>query len=129
MNIRWNTLIVNAIATAVMWGGAFVSTALLGDSSPVSILAGLTALGGSAALWIVWALNILDPGQAERFQALNEKAKRGPNDDARLSLLLHLMSDDERQSLKQRLADELGSDGESVSLAALLAAQNKPREK
>ncbi|MBI5958160.1 MAG: hypothetical protein HY866_05475 [Chloroflexi bacterium] len=126
MGIRWNSLIANSIATVVMWGGALVSSVVMGADGAISILAGMTALGGSAALWIVWALSALDSKPAEESQ---EKAKRSAPEDTRLALLLQLMSEDERQALKQRLADELGSDGENVSLAELLAVQNRQREK
>jgi hypothetical protein len=38
------------------------------------------------------------------------------------------MDEDERQALKQRLADELGADGETISLAELLAAGRDHRD-
>ncbi len=57
-----------------------------------------------------------------------EKAKRqtgsDEDEDARLSLLIALMSENERQAIQQQLTGELDSDGEALSLADLIAAQD-----
>ncbi len=61
-----------------------------------------------------------------------KKAKRGMPDasqDARLALLLALLSEEERESIKTRLLDDLAADGEALSLAELLAAQEAERER
>lgn len=59
-----------------------------------------------------------------------EKAKRDvtPAQDARLDLLLALLSSEERESLKHQLIDDLTGEGEVLSLADLLAAQEAGRE-
>ena len=59
----------------------------------------------------------------EFFQTINEadveKAKRGSDSDARLQLLMTLLSDEERAAVRDRLIDTSG-DGEIIGLDAVL---------
>lgn len=90
---------------------AFLTTLIFG------LVAGLTAIDNQ------------DKATAEASRGKHEKAKRdaAAAQDARLALLLSLLSEDERESLKSRLIDDLSADGEAVSLAELLAAQDEAR--
>lgn len=87
----------------------------------LTVFAVVMGFFGSLALWVVAGLaQFADESHSE------EKTKRDASGgDARLALLLELMGEDERQALKRRLIDDLGSDGEAVPLADLLAAQNE----
>ena len=125
---RLNSLGVNLVATFFIWMAVAIVDGITGEGIPsrdaIMIITTLAAFGLSAALWLIWALT----DYSQRTSPASEKSKRhAGNDDARLALLLELMSEDERQALKQRLADELGGDGEAVSLAQLLAAQKHDR--
>ena len=125
---RLNSLGVNLVATFFIWIAVAIVDGITGEGIPsrdaIMIITTLAAFGLSAALWLIWALT----DYSQRTSPASEKSKRhAGNDDARLALLLELMSEDERQALKQRLADELGGDGEAVSLAQLLAAQKHDR--
>ena len=67
-----------------------------------------------------------DPKPAEKKPDPREKAKRGQDhEDARLALLLSMLSATERDTLRDRLIDDLRSDGEAVPLADLLAEQEQ----
>ena len=51
----------------------------------------------------------------------DEKAKRGSSDaEARLQLLMALLSDEERSAVRDRLMDNGGGDGEIIGLDAVL---------
>jgi hypothetical protein len=120
---RLSSLGVNLVATFFMWlvvGLADVVTRSGGvGRDPIMTITILTAVGLSATLWLVWALSY-----DRKAPTAAEKSKRHTgSEDARLALLLELMDDDERETLKQRLADDLSADGETISLAQLLAAQ------
>lgn len=94
---------------------------LIGGSGEALDAILILAFLSSLALWLVTGFYLLAQNPQEGSR---EKAKRG--DDARLaSLLLDLLKDDQRQELRQQLMDELGSDGEAVSLETLLASQKK----
>lgn len=108
------------VATLVIWMGVSmmnVVTASSGMTKFAALLAFLTTI----ALWLVWGLSGLAPKQ----QAAKEKSKRNSAEDARLALLLELMDEEDRQALKQRLMDEIGGDGEVLSLSDLLDAEKK----
>jgi Na+(H+)/acetate symporter ActP len=82
-----------------------------------------------AAMMIIFSLWMSTGRASETI----EKAKRGAHDTSRLEMLLALMGEDERaafkETLKQRLMDEINddaSDGElSTSLAALLQVDER----
>ncbi|HVO71224.1 MAG TPA: hypothetical protein VMT24_14335 [Aggregatilineaceae bacterium] len=73
------------------------------------------------SLWLVAGLKLID----EKLPSAREKAKRDSGQDARLALLLELLDEDERQALKRRLVDDLSGDGETISLAQLLDAEQE----
>lgn len=110
-------------ASLGLWlGVVFVSVVA---SSDMTDFAAMMAFLATGALWLIWGLSMIDDKSSSETQ---EKAKRQPGEDARLALLLQLMDEDERQTLKQRLADELSADGEAISLAELLAAGRDHRD-
>lgn len=124
---RLSSLGANLVATFFIWMAALLVDAATGrigaGHDAIMMIAILTAFGLSVTLWLVWALT--DYSQKTPAN-VSEKGKRhAGGEDARVSLLLELMSEDERQALKQRLVDELSGDGEAISLAQLLAAQKK----
>jgi hypothetical protein len=125
---RLGSLGVNLVATFFIWLAAGMVDVVTGESGAardaIMIITILAAFGGTAALWLIWALT----DYSQHTSPASEKSKRhAGNEDARLALLLELMGEDERQALKQRLTDELSDDGESISLAQLLAAQKDDR--
>ena len=73
----------------------------------------------------IWSLWALDEYGISVDGTPHEKAKRviSGDEDARFGLLLSLLTPDERDALKSRLAEELNAEGEIVSLADLLAEQ------
>ena len=120
---RASTVLLHLAATFFIWASFFVVQIPLQDSGMIDFLA-MVAFGSTVALWLVWAFNSY--GSQQQQQAQSEKQKRSPVErDARLATLLELLSDEERIALKERLLDDLRADGEAVSLAALLEAQDE----
>lgn len=112
---------INLVSMFFIWTCVALVDLYTADSNDaLSMLAVLTALGTSVALWTIWALSASSNSSPE-----TGKAKRSPSEDTRLSLLLEMMGDDERQALKQRLTTDLQADGEAYSLVDLLAAQER----
>ena len=116
---KLKSLMMIIITTLGLWFGVAMMDAVTGSDPGLMDFAAVMALLATVALWLVWGLASIENKPRET----REKAKRQPAEDARLALLLELMDEDSRQRLQQRLVDELSSDGEAVSLAALLAAQ------
>lgn len=110
-------------ATILIWVGMGMVDAL-GNSQLITSIAVLAAFGSTLSLWLVWGLNTIEEGK--RAAQEQHKAKRS-GDDARLALLLELLTDNERRALKQRLLDELAADGEALPLAALLDDSQRAR--
>ncbi len=111
-------------ATILIWDGMGMVDALA-NSQVVTSIAVLAAFGSTLSLWLVWGLNTIE--QQKLIAQEQGKAKRGEGDDARLALLLALLTDEERRALKQRLLDDLAADGEAVPLAALLDGSQNAR--
>ena len=118
---RTNPLLFTVLTTAILWLGALL-VYLFSPVEELMVFALVVAFGGTAALWLVWTFASYDREKASREA---EKAKRSADRpaEARLALLLELMGEDDRRALQRRLRDEIGTDGEAVSLAELLAAQ------
>lgn len=115
--IRTGTTITVA-ATLVIWAVVLLAGLVAGFGAGIISFALVGAIGSTVALWLVWAFMSLD---ALSKTAQSEKSKRSaPEDDVRLSLLLQMLDDDERQTIKRRLRDELGTDGEAIGLDDLL---------
>jgi hypothetical protein len=115
------------LSTIAVWAalGLIAMMAVIDNSSMtgmwVALGAMLTALAATVVIWVV-AEAVKKPGPPKTTRETSdhlraaEKAKRQPGD--RLSLLLELMDDDEREAfketLKQRIMDDmrLNDDGE-----------------
>lgn len=110
--------------TAVIWGMYVAALAVAGIFFPgqqdlAIVIAVFGALGAMVSSVLFWAFHAYEMRHTSAVHDV-EKAKRGgERDNARLALLLQLMTDDERRTLSQRLAEDLGTDGE-LPLAALL---------
>jgi hypothetical protein len=87
----------------------------------ITLIAAIAAFVTTAAIWS-FASDQTHGGDALRDA---EKAKRSEPTagDLRLALLLQLMDEAERRALKRRIVDDLSADGEAISLADLLAAE------
>jgi hypothetical protein len=122
-------------ATVVIWIGVAIALGFsgAGDVSNFSdeiitfVLAGAAFLSTTA----VWYLG-RETAQSSQNNKLasssqGEKAKNETTtyEDARVRLLLELMDDEQRTTLRQQLLDDLQADGESVSLSDLLNEQPK----
>jgi len=110
-------------ATAFIWLAlaAALGFSGLGDASNfsdeiIAIVVSAAALLSTATIWYF--------GRESAPAAQSEKNKRNTSDDARTRLLLEMLDDKERQTLKHRLMDELNTDGESLSLVELLTSQD-----
>jgi hypothetical protein len=111
---------------AIIWFAA-VMVRVAGASSGMQDFIFMLAFLGTLAIGIVAGLEEINRHASAQSATLPaaEKAKReAPAQDARLALLLELLSPAERDALKQRLLDELSADGEAVPLADLLAEQD-----
>ncbi len=113
------------IATLGIWFGVAMVDVITG-SSGARDAAAILAFLSTMAIWIVLGLDQIGKVPATTDQ---EKTKRdsGSNEDARVALLMSLLTPDERDALKSRLADELSGDGEAVTLADLLEDQESAR--
>ncbi len=112
------------VVTILIWVGMGMVEALT-NSQLITSIAVLAAFGSTLSLWLVWGLNTIE--QQKLVAQEQSKAKRSGGDDARLALLLALLTDEERRALKQRLLDDLAADGEAVSLADLLDESQSAR--
>jgi hypothetical protein len=115
------------LATLIIW----LSVAVVGQTGSNEFVSGvaiLLAVLATVTIWSLWALDqygiSVDGTPRERAY---EKPKRDADsaEDARVSLLLSLLSPDERDAVRARLIDDLSGDGEAVSLADLLAEQEQ----
>lgn len=114
---RLSSIVQSVIATALIWVGVVLVRLVGGVEGGMLDFALFAGFGATIALWLVWAFAGMDRVKNESKQL--EKSKRAP-EDARLSLLLQMMNEDERANLKDRLRDELSTDGEAVALEDLL---------
>jgi hypothetical protein len=125
MNETIERMIPLVVATVVGWLCVAV-VALLNLHAFVTGAAAIVAIIATVSIWSMWALDqygiSVDGTPHEREYEKNKRDDAGSSSDARVALLLALLTPDEREGLKTRLADELRSDGEAVTLAELLAA-------
>ena len=110
------------IATGVVWLSALLMWQVT-DVKVVQAAAAILALISTTTIWSMWALNEYGISVDGTPQ---EKPKRaaGGDEDARLGLLLSLLTPDERDSLRARIVKEMDAEGEVVPLADLLAEQS-----
>jgi len=125
---RTTTLVYSLIATAMIWATIIMVRLVGGSEAGILDFALFAGLGSTVAIWLVWVFVSID--EASKSDAKQAKAKRAAaEDDARLSLLLQLMDEDERSRLKERLREDLGADGEAVALDDLLGDAKRLRRK
>ena len=121
--IRFLRMLGLFVVAAVVFAVVFEIASHDSDIAIV-VLFVMFAIGLAQAMKFVCPLivsTVRDVGELSR-----EKAKHIPAhsaEDARLSLLLALMTPDERDELKARLVDEIGFDEDVLPLANLLARQ------
>jgi hypothetical protein len=120
VNYMISRYVLVLVSTLFIWLTAIGVAVISADHTYTNGAVALAFLS-TVTLWLVAGLKLID----EKLPPAREKAKRDAGDDARLALLLDLMDEDERQALKQRLMDDLGGDGESISLAQLLDAEQE----
>ncbi|MCC6799494.1 MAG: hypothetical protein IT325_05230 [Anaerolineae bacterium] len=125
---RTTTLVYSLIATAMIWATIIMVRLVGGSEAGILDFALFAGLGSTVAIWLVWVFVSID--EASKSDAKQAKAKRAAAEgDARLSLLLQLMDEDERSRLKERLREDLGADGEAVALDDLLGDAKRLRRK
>ncbi len=110
-------------ATLIIWSVVLISIIMItiGEAYNLSgtVMFLMVAIAAAVSTEKIWESKSSDkPEHAE-------KSKRHSNDDQRVDLLLRLMDDYEKQALKERLLDDLNTDGEMVSLDELLKANHK----
>jgi hypothetical protein len=108
------------VASLLIWLGVLMVD-VVSHTEPMTNVAVFLAFLCMLALWLVWGLDQVGGGHYES----HEKAKRDSDTEVRLALLLELLDEDERQALKRRLMDDLSGDGEAISLAQLLDAEQQ----
>jgi hypothetical protein len=108
------------VSTLFIWLTAIAVAAISTNHTYTNGAVALAFLS-TVSLWLIAGLKLID----EKLPPAHEKAKRDSATDARLTLLLDLLDEDERQALKRRLIDDLSGDGEAISLAQLLDAEQQ----
>ena len=108
------------IATGIIW----LCVVLIGVIDSAEFVRGVAAILALIATMTIWSMWAMDEYGINFDDTAHEKPKRD-TEDARLGLLLSLLTPDERDALKTRLVEDLDADGEAVSLADLLAEQEQ----
>ena len=130
-------------ATAFIWGAlavigimVLVADDTVSNDVPVLFITALAAFLATGSVWLFADNEENTRKIAQTILANNadnnrEKPKRHENNDARMDLLLRLMSEEEKESLKQRLQDELYADpdSEEMSLSALIDDEGELRRR
>lgn len=122
-------LIMLAGTTLLIWFSVGVVTIATGNTeiqNVAIILAFLTTL----TFGLIAGLNQIESLKVSGNASPQEKAKRdaAAAHDARMDLLLSLLNEGEREALKERLIGDVTGDGEALTLAELLAAQEDPHD-
>jgi hypothetical protein len=117
---RLNKYVLVLVSTVFIWLSA-IAVAAISTSDTYTNGAVALAFLSTITLWLFAGVKLID----EKLPSAREKAKRDSGQDARLALLLELLDEDERQALKRRLVDDLSGDGEAISLAQLLDAEQQ----
>jgi hypothetical protein len=120
VNYMISKYVLVLVSTLFIWLTAIAVAAISTNHMYTNGAVALAFLS-TVTLWLVAGLKLID----EKLPSTREKAKRDSGQDARLALLLELMDEDERRALKRRLVDDLSGDGEAISLAQLLDAEQQ----
>ena len=121
--IKWSKIALTLLMTLVFWLALGVVYAVQGSGSGATEFAATITFSATVLIW----LGVGFPYLLRQDSPAHEKAKRTADSDPRLALLLELMDTNERQMIRERLIDDLdlNADGEMMSLADLLAAQEE----
>lgn len=121
------TTLINLVATVVIWAAVLAARLVGGSDLGIMDFMLFAGVGTTIALWTVWAFVSIDfiKNQSERGKV--KRASPEAESDARLSLLLQLLDEDERRTLRQRLRDDLRADGAAVALEDLLGDTGQDR--
>lgn len=110
-------------ATLIIWSVVVISIVMItiGDAynfvgAFMFFMVAIAALIGTEKIW---------ESRSNSGDEQSEKRKRNEPDDQRVDLLLRLMDDYDKQALKERLLDELSSDGELIALEDLLRTKDR----
>ena len=112
MNLQ--RFVASLVATLFCWLSIALVVPVTQEGSLSRAIVVVVAFWVTAELWVGWVRSIYKD---------DEKAKRDADSNATLTLLMELLDDDERHAVKQRLVDQVQSDGETSPLAELLAHQ------
>lgn len=113
------------IATAVAWLSVLLVAVIINEELVIGAAA-LMAVLATITIWSMWGLDAYGlsvdgtPRQVEK----PKRAVAG-EDDARLALLLTMLTPDERDAVRERLLSDLQDDGEVVTLAELLDTEGQ----
>lgn len=131
------------VLTITIWvlsAGIAITALIVSENSNTdpSDIAILSIIGALVATFIIWGIPALAGESSTQSTSIKEtigKAKRGDSSDDRMSMLLQLMTPDERETFKQSLQQQilqdarLSSDGEIItentSLDSLLYEENE----
>lgn len=116
------------VATLGIWFSVAMIEVIT-DSNELRTAAAILAFLTTLAIWLVLSFDQIGkiPATTPRTKAKRDAASAASSEDARAALLLSLLTPEEREALKVRLAQELRGDGEAVTLAELLAEQEAMR--
>lgn len=117
----------NLIATLVSWVTIGLVVAVTEPGAFVRDAVIVIAVFTTAVMWASWGATISTASRSAADES--EKAKRRAGSDPSVTLLLELLSDDERAEIKERLLERVQADGEMTSLAERVGDQNAPARK
>jgi hypothetical protein len=125
-NIIRKFVMIVVVSLAIWFSVAMVDV-ILGSDTGATEAAAILAFLSTLAMWLVFGLSQIGRSSDTENASTREKAKRASasGEDPRLALMLSLMTPDERDALKARLADEMAMDGEALPLADLLAERDR----
>ena len=111
------------IATAAMWIGTGIAIGASSGNNAANIYTTIIAFMIIAAATI--STGLIWHGSGISAAIMSEKNKRKNTADSRTDLLIKLLTDEDRAMLRNRLVNDVQSDGEMLPLAELLASENE----
>ena len=117
----------NLIATLVSWVTIGLVVAVTEPGAFVRDAVIVIAVFSTVVMWASWGATISTASRSAADES--EKAKRRAGSDPNVALLLEMLSEDERREIKERLLDQIQSDGELSSLADLVGDRDAQRQR